>query len=418
LEEIVEHALISSIEKALDWSGPKSLGTGFVRGVLTEPGLCARILNPTKLLDIIMRRSLNAPQIRVFQDGAEIHPARFLDDNGTRRGQGIRTANMRRLAQLLEQGCTLVLDQVDHFDPTMEVACRALQWWSGETVQVNTYLTTQDAGGFPIHWDDHDVIVVQLAGEKSWEVRGQSRPAPMFRDAVPNDTPPEDVVWAGTMRAGEVMHIPRGYWHQATRSDQGGGYSLHATFGLPKRTGVHWLAWVADQARRSEAFRHDLNGDSTAEEHRHRMDQLAANAASLVQDYPVDDFLRSHQQELPAARHIATRGVFGPPSAIVCITALPPQIERDGDTIAVLAAGKRIVLAERALSPLRMLLSGAPADLNAVESATGVEIGQLVDVLLEEELCAELTPELRSGYTGLVTTGQHWKEPLSLVSTS
>lgn len=414
----MEHALVSSIEKALGWSGPKSLGTGFVRGVLPDAGLCARILNPTKLLDIIMRRSLNAPQVRVFQDGAEIHPARFLDDHGTRRGQGIRTANMRRLGQLLEQGCTLVLDQVDHFDPTMEVACRALQWWSGETVQVNTYLTTQAAGGFPIHWDDHDVIVVQLAGEKSWEVRDQSRPAPMFRDAVPNDTPPEDVLWSGTLRAGEVMHIPRGFWHQATRTDQGGGYSLHATFGFPKRTGVHWLAWVADQARKSEVFRHDLTGDFTAEERQRRKDELVAQAANLVWNHSVADFLRSHEQELPVGRHIATRGVFGPPSAVVCITALPPRFEHEDEAVAITAAGKKILFAERALPALQMLLSGAPADLNAVESVTGLEIGKLVDVLLEEELCAELTPELRSGYTGLVTTAERSKERSSLASAS
>lgn len=412
----MEHALISSIEKALGWSGPTGLGAGFVRGVLPDAGLCARILNPTKLLDVIMRRSLNAPQLRVFQDGAEIHPARFLDDSVNRRGQGVRVANMRRLGLLLEQGCTVVLDQVDQFDPTMEVACRALQWWSRETVQVNTYLTTQAVGGFPLHWDDHEVVVVQLAGEKSWEVRGQSRPAPMFRDAEPNDTPPEDVLWSGTLRTGEVMHIPRGFWHQATRTDQGAGYSLHATFGFPKRTGVNWLAWVADQARKVEVFRHDLNGNCTEEEHQRQRTNLTAVAADLVSKHSVDDFLRSHEQELPAGRHIRTCGVFGPPSAVVCITALPPKFERDGDTVAVIAAAKKIVFAERALPALRLLLSGVPADLETVESATGLEIGKVVDVLLEEELCAELTAELHSGYTGLVTTGEPSNKPLSLVS--
>jgi hypothetical protein len=411
----VEHKLVSSIEKALGWSGPEGLGTGFARGVLPDAGLCARILNPTKLLDVIMRRAIDAPQIRVFQQGVDIHPARFLDDSVNRRGHSVRTANMRRLSRLLEEGCTLVLDQVDFFDPTMEVTCRALQWWSGEKVQVNTYLTTQAVGGFPLHWDDHDVIVVQLAGEKSWEVRGQSRPAPMFRDAVPNDTPPEDVLWSGTLRAGEVMHIPRGFWHQATRADQGTGYSLHATFGFPKRTGVNWLAWVADQARRSEVFRHDLYGNFTPEQQERRWANLAEFAADLAAEHSVDDFLRSHKDEFVTGRHIQTRGVFGSPNAVVCITAMPPRFERDENGVAVIAAGKRIVFAERALPALYLLLSGAPIELDYVESTTG-EIGKLVDVLLEEELCAELTPELRSGYTGLVTAGASSKEPLKLAS--
>ncbi|MGH3831563.1 MAG: JmjC domain-containing protein [Pseudonocardiaceae bacterium] len=40
-------------------------------------------------------------------------------------------------------------------------------------------MTTQNTAGFDLHWDDHDVIVVQLAGSKMWEVRGTSRPAPL-----------------------------------------------------------------------------------------------------------------------------------------------------------------------------------------------------------------------------------------------
>ncbi|MGH3620375.1 MAG: JmjC domain-containing protein [Sciscionella sp.] len=140
------------------------------------------------------------------------------------------------------------MDQSNAYDPTMEVACRALQWWSRETVQVNIYLTTGDAAGFDLHWDDHDVIIVQLAGEKTWEVRGLSRPVPMFRDAVPNYEPSEEIVWAGVMNTGDMMHIPRGYWHQATRQDRGDGFSLHVTFGFHKQTGVNWLTWLADQA--------------------------------------------------------------------------------------------------------------------------------------------------------------------------
>jgi ribosomal protein L16 Arg81 hydroxylase len=127
---------------------------------------------------------------------------------------------------------------VDTFDATMEVACRALQWWSRELVHVNTYLTTQDTTCFDLHWDDHDVVILQLAGDKDWEVRDRSRPVPMYRDAAPNNTPSEEVIWSGTLVTGDVVHIPRGYWHQATRIGRGEGFSLHVTFGFTRRTGV------------------------------------------------------------------------------------------------------------------------------------------------------------------------------------
>lgn len=114
------------------------------------------------------------------------------------------------LGRILNDGGTVVLDHVDFFDPTLEVACRALGWWSDELTSANAYLAVGDTDGFRLHWDDHEVIAVQLSGEKSWEVRGPSRPAPMYRDAERNRTPSEEVLWKGTMWAGDVMHIPRG----------------------------------------------------------------------------------------------------------------------------------------------------------------------------------------------------------------
>lgn len=128
---------------------------------------------------------------------------------------------MAALGGLLNDGGTVVLDHVDFFDPTLEVACRALGWWSGELTSANAYLAVGETDGFHLHWDDHEVIAVQLSGAKSWEVRGRSRLAPMYRDAERHRTPSEEVLWKGTMQAGDVMHIPRGYWHTATRLGSG-----------------------------------------------------------------------------------------------------------------------------------------------------------------------------------------------------
>lgn len=258
----MDHRLVQHIEKALGWAGSQPIGAEFGFGRMPDPSLCDRLLNPRKLLSLILRRSLTYPQLRCLQHGKDLHPAAYLTATTTGRGQRIEVADMRRLGCLLREGATLVLDDVGPLDATLEVACRALSWWSGETTRVNAYLTTQNASGWGLHWDSHDVLCVQLAGEKSWEVRGPSRPAPMERDATPNLEPSTEIVWSGTTSAGDVMHIPRGWWHQATRTGQGGGFSLHATFGLTRRTGVDWLAWVADQARADELFRRDLDQHS------------------------------------------------------------------------------------------------------------------------------------------------------------
>ncbi|MGH8901845.1 MAG: JmjC domain-containing protein [Egibacteraceae bacterium] len=398
----MDHRLIQAVEKALGWSGPGSLGTAFARGSMDDTELCERLLTPTKLLDLVMRRSLEPPQLRCFRDGIELHPDDYLAAAVNRRRQSVRLADMRRLTVLSKSGFTLVLDALDTFDPTMEVACRALQWWSHELVQVNAYLTTQDTAGFPLHWDDHDVLIIQLAGEKSWEVRSYSRPVPMSRDAEPNLTPSEEIIWSGTVQAGDMIHIPRGHWHQATRNDRGAGFSLHVTFGFVKRTGVDWLAWFVDRAREHKLFRYDLLRWGTASERATQEQELIASATMLLSSLPPSEFLRDRERVQPSARHVTSLNGPNESSRIVCITQFAPELEQDGQHVVLLAAGKRITLKVKALPALRLLLSGHPVQLGSVSAKTGVDIRQLAEVLIQEEICAELTPALSSGYTGLV----------------
>ncbi|QYN26302.1 cupin domain-containing protein [Amycolatopsis sp. DSM 110486] len=369
---------------------------------MADPALCQRLLTPTRLLDTIMRRSLSSPQFRCFQNGEEIHPDRYLADVATRRGPSRTMARMDRLGQLMKSGCTVVLDTLDTFDPTMEITCQAMQWWSRELVQVNVYLTTNDAAGFNMHWDDHDVIVIQLGGEKSWEVRGTSRTAPMYRDTERSTEPPADVLWSGTMKTGDVMHIPRGYWHQATRTARGNGYSLHATFGFVKRTGVDWLSWMADQSRHQEMFRLDLGRWAAPEDQTTESWRLLSAIPALTVSRPPAEYLAARERERPSRRHVTTLGVFGPVTDVVCMTDFPPQFEHKADTIEVLAAGKVLTFAAPAEPVLRLLLSGRPANLDEVSRLTGLDAHAVSGPLLEMGLCAELTEELASGFAGFV----------------
>ncbi|MBP5935467.1 JmjC domain-containing protein [Streptomyces acidiscabies] len=394
----MEHQLISAIETALGWNGAEELGRGFVRGSMDDLGLVSRIMTPNRLLDIAMRRSLNRPQFRCFQKGEEVHPAIYYTDSVSPRGQSISMVNMRSLGRLLGEGATVIMDQANVFDPTMEVTCRALQWWSHERVQVNAYLTTNDAAGFPLHWDDHDVIIVQLAGEKEWEVRSTSRKVPMYRDADPNTAPSDQIIWSGVMRTGDVMHIPRGHWHQATRTGSGSGKSLHVTFGITKRTGASYLTWLADWCREQELFRHDLD-----RRHGTGDDALVTAAAELVSKRSPADYLAAYEQEATLPRHVPFLGILGPLDAVVCTTRFRPQIVENGDTVDVVASGKRLTLAAKALPALRLLTSGRPVDLEQAAAIVGTEVTEVAEILVKEELCAVLTPELSSGYTGLVT---------------
>lgn len=401
----MEHRLVQGIEGAFNWQDVSPLGRKFARGHLADTSLCQRLMTPSRLLDIVMRRSLEPPQLRLFKDGGELHPSDYLRSQANRRRQNIRVADPRAMESLFDTGVTLVLDALDTFDPTLEVATRALQWWSHELVQVNAYLTTRSTSGFPIHWDDHDVIVVQLVGEKTWDVRSYSRPVPMYRDAEPNSAASEKSVWQGVLKAGDVMHIPRGYWHQATRTDHSDPLSLHLTFGFVKRTGVDWLAWVADRARDLEIFRRDLSRFGSSDEREEEQARLEAAAVDLFRSYPPAAFLAARERSQPSARHAPLLPSSQEPDVVVCVSEFAPHVEREGSNLVVYAGGRKITVREKAAPALALLLAGCPVDLDKASAETGINIRPLARILVREGICIALTEELSSGYTGLVTSG-------------
>jgi hypothetical protein len=284
-----------------------------------------------------------------------------------------------------------VLDSADAFDPTIQVACRALGWWAGELVSANLYLAVGDTPGFSLHWDDHDVICVQLAGSKSWEVRGSSRPHPMYRDAERNVEPSREVIWSGTLEAGDVMHIPRGWWHTATRIGAGEGVSLHVTFGVTRRTGVTWASHLSDVARGHELFRVDLGEPDTLDEQ-----ALASALHALAREHGPARYLSDLRAAAPPARHMPFISALGPPQAVAAVTEFAPSVTVTEGAVEVRGGGKKLTFAARAEDNLRILLSGHPVHL---------EDGDLMTLgmhLMEEGLCEPLTDESLSAYTGLV----------------
>jgi hypothetical protein len=88
---------------------------------------------------------------------------------------------------------------------------------------------------------------------------------------------------------------------------------------------------------------------------------------------------------------------------VACVTDFPPQLHtRDGKAI-ILAAGKKITVPTNALPALRPLLSGQPASIHEITTATGIDTAALADTLIAQGICAELTPDLAEGYAGMLT---------------
>jgi hypothetical protein len=99
-------------------------------------------------------------------------------------------------------------------------------------VQANIYMTPPGAQGFRVHFDTHDVLVLQVSGAKSWRVWDDipfalpSRATPWANKQNPTGTP-----HALTLNPGDALYLPRGVMHEAA-AQSGDAPSLHITIGF------------------------------------------------------------------------------------------------------------------------------------------------------------------------------------------
>lgn len=138
--------------------------------------------------------------------------------------------------------------QVQH--PPLAEFCRELEAELGHPAQANAYYTPASAQGFAVHHDTHDVFCLQVEGEKRWLVYPPVLELPLKQQKyVPAMGEPGEPVMDVTLRAGDMLYLPRGWLHQAMTSDVP---SLHLTVGISVATWRDAMREALDEAAREE----------------------------------------------------------------------------------------------------------------------------------------------------------------------
>jgi ribosomal protein L16 Arg81 hydroxylase len=193
------------------------------------------------LNDVIQQHRLVPPRVRVAKDGEVIPSSAYQRHDSDKWGMPVPRVLGAELSSLLRQGATLVVEHVDEVHEPITELCRALERDLGEYVSANAYAGFGRSRGFDKHWDVHDVFVLQLAGRKRWRVFGPSKEHPPIADTRTSKRPPRRTIWAGVLSPGDVLYLPRGWWHDAAAI---GEPTLHLTFGIRNKTGVDFFEWL------------------------------------------------------------------------------------------------------------------------------------------------------------------------------
>ncbi|WP_409485108.1 cupin domain-containing protein [Arsenicicoccus dermatophilus] len=194
----------------------------------------ADVFGPDTVDELVARRGLRAPFLRLAKDGSPLSDTLFT----TAGGVGASVADQVSDDLLHEEfanGATIVAQGLHRTWPPLLHLAQQLAVDLGHPVQVNAYVTPPQSQGFADHYDVHDVFVLQTSGRKRWVLHEPVLEAPLqhhpwaARRGAVEDMARRDPTLDVTLEPGDVLYLPRGTVHAASTF---GEISSHVTIGV------------------------------------------------------------------------------------------------------------------------------------------------------------------------------------------
>ena len=332
------------------------------------------LLSPDDVDELLSRRGLRTPFLRVAQAGTVLPAGRFTGGGGAGAeiGDQVRDEDVLRL---YAGGATLVLQGLHRMWPALVDFAGALGRELRQPLQVNAYLTPPGNQGFATHYDTHDVFVLQVDGRKRWRIHSPGLPEPLERQAwggradEVTASAEGDPVLDVELTPGDALYLPRGWLHAAAAQ---GSRSLHLTVvvrALTRYALVEELLALAAEDRRLRAtlpFGLDVgDADQVEPELTETVDALrdwltTADPATLA--------ARLRERAWPASRpgpirplaQLDAATALSPDDRVMLRPGLPARVAGSGERVTLAYAGGSLGLPASCAPALRALLTGAP----------------------------------------------------------
>ena len=126
-------------------------------------------------------------------------------------------------------GYTIVLDNVERYVRAVGSLSHSIEVELNFPTQVNAYVTPPESRGFVPHYDEHDVLILQVQGCKTWHLYDADIPPHEMERREAVDTAALPLSTELLLEVGDVLYMPRGRVHGAETDSEP---SLHLTVGI------------------------------------------------------------------------------------------------------------------------------------------------------------------------------------------
>jgi ribosomal protein L16 Arg81 hydroxylase len=252
----------------------------------------AHLFNWDDLNFLLEYSQLGFPQLHLMERGAAVEPRSY-----TTRIDGRDRINPAGILRALDGGATLVVNYGDRLVPKLREFTLQLESELQAGVHADIFAGFSDVPGLGPHWDHFECLNVQLCGAKQWTVYRPERLYPMRRttafpqrdDVETAVRPSESPTWTGTISSGDVLYIPRGWWHEVTPREVP---SLHLGIAFDLPAGSDFLHWLADRLKREAFVRRNLPFRREQTEQRNFLATLRDIVSGYLTEETLEDYCR------------------------------------------------------------------------------------------------------------------------------
>jgi ribosomal protein L16 Arg81 hydroxylase len=219
-------------------------------------GFYEELLTNQNLEEFISSSDTRYPAIMLAKDGIYYPPQAYCDDVKMGYVTFSGVPNLRKLSAEYGKGATIALPSFDRSWRPLADLCMRLEEQLDHGANTNVYITAGQTSGFPPHYDTHDILVLQIAGQKLWRIYEPTVNLPdVSQPCDPKSYRPGPLLTEIELRPGDLLYLPRGYGHAASTSQS---HSAHVTVGIHVYTWTRILKESDPSCARLEEFRKSL----------------------------------------------------------------------------------------------------------------------------------------------------------------
>lgn len=247
------------------------------------------------LNEILATRPIHSPQLMLMKDGEELPSESYTSLYRFRPWETSSRLRKSSVQALLEAGATMVIRRADELWSPLARLAESMELTFKGRVQINVYASWGDRPGLKVHADDHDVFILQIAGEKRWKIFGRNAPdqsrSPMIADQPKSAGAFDDVI-----HAGNTLYLPKGWWHLVEPMNVA---SLHLTVGVYRANTIHLLEWVIENLKRQDICHRPLNRVRTPDQEEAHMNAVQQIIRATLDSTTIEAFLAEYEGRIP-----------------------------------------------------------------------------------------------------------------------